>query len=277
MIGALIIVFREIIEAGLIVGIVLAATRGVAGRGSYVALGVVAGVIGAGIVAVFAGRISDAFAGSGQELFNAAVLTTAVGMLTWHNVWMSRHGREIAAEMRKLGVAVTSGQRTLGALAVVVGLAVLREGSEVVLFLYGILASGTHMSDLLAGSALGIVAGVALTALTYVGLLSIPSRYLFSVTSVLIALLAAGMAAQAVQYFDAAGLLTIGETQMWDTSAWLPEGGVLGRTLHTLVGYTERPTAMQLAIYVAVLAATALLMRLARPQPSATPKLAPSR
>ena len=64
-------------------------------------------------------------------------------MLMWHNAWMARHGREIAEEMRTVGHAVSEGAKPLTALAIVVGLAVLREGSEVVLFLYGIFASGT--------------------------------------------------------------------------------------------------------------------------------------
>jgi high-affinity iron transporter len=164
MLGALIIVFREVIEAGLIVGIVMAATRGVAGRGRWINIGIGGGVLGAAIVAAFAGVISQAFEGAGQELFNASILGIAVVMLMWHNAWMARHGREIADEMRNVGTAVSEGAKPLTALAIVVGLAVLREGSEVVLFLYGILASGTSGSALLVGGVLGIAAGAAFTA-----------------------------------------------------------------------------------------------------------------
>ena len=223
MLGALIIVFREVIEAGLIVGIVMAATRGVVGRGRWVTIGIGGGVFGAGIVAMFAGVISDAFQGAGQELFNASVLGIAVIMLMWHNAWMARHGREIADEMRRVGAAVSEGARPLTALAVVVALAVLREGSEVVLFLYGIMASGTSGSALMVGGVLGIIAGAAFTALTYFGLLAIPSRYIFSVTSWLIALLAAGMAAQAVQFLNNAGMVVALDRTVWDTS-WLSVG-----------------------------------------------------
>src|SRR5476651_1836628 len=265
--GALIIVFREVIEAGLIVGIVMAATRGVAGRGRMVTLGVAAGVIGASIVAVFAGAISQAFEGAGQELFNASVLGIAVIMLMWHNAWMARHGREIAEEMQSIGTAVSEGAKPLTALAIVVGLAVLREGSEVVLFLYGIFAQGTSGSALLAGGLLGIAAGAAFTGLTYAGLLAIPTRYIFSVTSWLIALLAAGMAAQSVQFLNNDGFAEILGRTVWDTSWILSEGSLLGRLLHTLIGYTERPTEMQLMTYIATLFAMFLLMRLARPTP----------
>ena len=268
MLGALIIVFREVIEAGLIVGIVLAATRGVAERGRWVTIGVVCGVVGASIVAMFAGVISDAFQGSGQELFNASVLGVAVIMLMWHNAWMARHGREIADEMRRVGTAVSEGAKPLTALAVVVGLAVLREGSEVVLFLYGILASGTTVSAALIGGVLGIVAGAAFSALTYLGLLAIPNRHIFSVTSWLIALLAAGMAAQSVHFLNNAGLVQVLDQTVWDTSWLLSENSILGRMLHALIGYTERPTQMQLLVYILSLVAMYLLMRFARYSPA---------
>src|SRR5262249_50806497 len=153
-------------------------------------------------VAMFAGVISEAFQGAGQELFNASVLGIAVIMLMWHNAWMARHGREIADEMRRVGTAVSEGAKPLTALAVVVGLAVLREGSEVVLSLYGIWASGTWGSALLIGGVLGLGGGAAFTGLPSLGLLPTPNRHIFSVTSWLIALLAAGMAAQAVQFLN---------------------------------------------------------------------------
>lgn len=269
MLGALIIVFREVIEAGLIIGIVLAATRGVLGRGRWVGIGVIAGVSGAALVAAFAGAISDAFQGSGQELFNASVLAIAVVMLMWHNAWMARHGREIAAAMRQVGAAVSEGARPLTALAIVVGLAVLREGSEVVLFLYGIFASGTSGDSLLLGGLLGVAAGAAFTALTYFGLLAIPTRYIFSVTSWLIALLAAGMAAQSVQFLNNGGVMVVLDRTMWDTSWVLSEGSLFGHLLHTLIGYTERPTELQFVVYVGTLIAMYVLMRIARYQPRA--------
>lgn len=267
MLGALIIVFREVIEAGLIVGIVMAATRGVLGRGRWINIGIGAGVLGAASVAAFAGVISQAFEGAGQELFNASVLAIAVVMLMWHNAWMARHGREIAAEMSQVGAAVSEGAKPLTALAIVVGLAVLREGSEVVLFLYGIMASGTSAASLVLGGLLGIAAGAAFTGLTYFGLLAIPNRYIFSVTSWLIALLAAGMASQSVQFLNNGGVLVVLDRTVWDTSWLLSEGSLFGKLLHTLIGYTERPTELQLVAYIGTLLAMFVLMRLARNPP----------
>ena len=265
MLGALIIVFREVIEAGLIVGIVMAATRGVSGRGRFVSYGILAGLARRSVVAALCRRDLAGLRGRRPGTVQRHVLGIAVIMLMWHNAWMARHGREIAEEMRSIGTAVSEGAKPLTALAVVVGLAVLREGSEVVLFLYGIFASGTSGSALLVGGVLGIAAGAAFTGLTYFGLLAIPNRYIFSVTSWLIALLAAGMAAQAVQFLNNAGVLVALDRTVWDTSWLLSDGSLFGKLLHTLIGYTERPTEMQLMTYIATLFAMFLLMRLARP------------
>jgi len=263
VIAALIIVFREVFEAGLIVGIVLAVTRTVPHRNLWIGGGVIAGVLLACLVAVFAGALSNLFAGMGQELFNALILGLAVVMLTWHNVWMARHGSELAGELRAAGQAVVEGRKSLLALAVVVGVAVLREGSEVVLFLYGVLAGSedSAVSVGLGGFA-GLVLGALVCALTYVGLVRIPTRQLFTVTTVLIALLAAGMAAQAAAFLEKANLLTALNNVVWDSAWLLSDSSILGKALHTLIGYTDQPTAMQLVVYVAILAATFVLMRM---------------
>jgi high-affinity iron transporter len=256
MLGALIIVFREAIEAGIIVGIVMAVTKGVPGSRLMAGAGVAAGVLGACLVATFAGAIADALNGVGQELFNASILSLAVCMLAWHNIWMASHGRELAAEARRLGQEVRSGARALAALAIVVAVAVMREGSEVVLFLYGLVAAGgTTARDLLIGSLLGLAAGVAVSAATYFGLATIPTRRLFAVTSALIAFLAAGLASQAASFLQQADVVTIGSQTAWDTSAILSDSSLVGRVLHTLVGYADQPSVLQVVVYAATLTA----------------------
>src|ERR1700694_1028677 len=269
MLAALIIVFREVFEAGLIVGIVLAVTGSVPNRNRCIGGGVLAGALAACVVAAFAGAMSQLFAGMGQELFNAAILGVAVIMLTWHNVWMAHHGREMAGEMRSVGQAVAEGKKSLLALAVVVGVAVLREGSEVALFLYGVVASdGGSAFSLAIGGFIGLALGVGVCLLTYFGLMRIPPRALFATTTALITLLAAGMATQAVAFLERANWLTSLDTVVWDTGWLLPEKSILGRTMHTLIGYTDQPTQMQLLVYAAVLLMTFMLMRLTGSQPA---------
>jgi high-affinity iron transporter len=269
VLAALIIVFREVFEAGLIIGIVLAVTGSVPHRNRWIGGGVLAGAFGACFVAAFAGVLSRLFAGMGQELFNASILAVAVMMLTWHNVWMAQHGKEMAGEMRAAGQAVADGTKSLLALAVVVGVAVMREGSEVALFLYGVVTSdGGSASSLALGGAIGLALGAAVCLLTYFGLMRIPPRPLFATTTALITLLAAGMAAQAVAFLERANWLTSLDTVVWDSAWLLSERSIAGRTLHTLIGYTDQPTQMQLMVYVAVLLVTFMLMRLSGSQQS---------
>ena len=275
MIGALIIVFREVIEAGLIVGIVLAATRGVPGRLAYAWGGIAAGLIGAGLVAAFAGAISNALSGVGQETFNASVLAIAVVMLAWHNIWMARHGREMARELNVVGAEVAEGSRSLMALAVVVGVAVLREGAEVALFLYGIVvADGQAGAPMVIGGLLGLALGAGLSALTFFGLVAIPMKQLFRVTALLITLMAAGMAAQSVGFLQQAGLVTALDQPLWDTSWLLSDTSVPGRILHVLFGYADQPSGAQLLAYlvvVVIIVAATRAITAKETAPAATP------
>jgi high-affinity iron transporter len=262
VLATLIIVFREVLEAGLIVGIVLAATEGVARRGRWIAGGVALGVAGASILAVFAGALSNAFSGSGQEVFNAAVLMVAVVMLGVHITWMASHGRQMAHEMKAMGRAVMEGERSLMAMALVVGVAVLREGSEVVLFLYGVAASSHDGAPaMLAGGALGVAAGGAVSWLLYRGLVAISMRHLFKITNAMVALLAAGMAGQAAAILAGIDMIpTLGD-QVWDTSNILRDDSLLGRALHAMIGYSDRPPGVQVFAFIATLA---LLIGLSR-------------
>jgi high-affinity iron transporter len=264
MLAAAIIVFREFFEAGLIVGIVLAVTRGLSGGRAAIAGGIAAGLVGSVLLALVMGRVAEAFEGAGQNVLNAAILSIAVVMLAWHNVWMARHGREMASHLKETGTAVRDGSKPLFALSLVVALAVLREGSEVVLFLYGVAAAdGSSVSTIVGGVLIGVSLGAAVSLLAFLGLLRVPVRHVFGVTTTLITLLAAGMAGQAVAELEQAGLVDVLGAQAWDSSALLPQASLTGRLLHTLVGYSDQPSVLQVLVYgvvlVAILVATHLL------------------
>ena len=261
MLATLIVVFREVIEAALIVAIVLGASRGIPHRGRWVNGGVALGVVGAALVALFADAITGAFSGNGQALLNAGILLAAVCMLAWHNIWMSSHGRELATEVKEVGQAVQSGARPLTALLVITFVAVMREGSEVVLFLWAIAAGGAEHLGMLIGGFIGLAAGVLLGVFLYRGLLKIPLRHFFSVTGWLVLLIAAGLAAQAASFLNQAGLLPALGTDLWDSSHILSQGSLPGQMLHVLVGYTARPSGIQLLFYVVTLAVILTLMR----------------
>jgi high-affinity iron transporter len=261
MLGTAVIVFRETLEAALIVSIVLAATRGLDRRGLYVGSGIAAGLVGALAIASVAGAIAGLFQGRGQDVFSAGVLLAAVLMLGWHQLWMAEHGRALARELRTLSDSVRDGGATLGALAVAVALAVLREGAETVLFIQG-LATSESTHAVLLGVGLGAAGGAVIGTLLYFGLVRIPVRHFFRVTGWMIVVLAAGLAAQAARFLEQADLLPSLVPQLWDTSGLLTETSLVGQLLHILVGYTAQPSGMQLVFYVVTLAVLIIGTRL---------------
>jgi high-affinity iron transporter len=262
MLATAIIVFREVLEAAIIIGILAAATHSIPGSRRWLVAGLIAGLAGAGLVAGFAGFIGSLANGVGQELFNAIVLGIAVLMLAWHNIWMASHGAALAANAKSIGSDIRDGLSECSILLVVVGLAVLREGSETVLFLYGIAASGggTRSSMLLGGIG-GLLSGVIVGYLIYAGLLRIPLRWFFTATGILVLLLAAGMASQAAHFLIQADLIPSLISPLWNTSGVLPDDSIPGKLLHSLIGYDSRPDGMQLVFYLAALISIGIGMK----------------
>ncbi len=250
MLTIAIIVFREVLEAALVVGLVLVGARGLAGRHRWVFWGLASGVVGAAVIAALTSRISQMAAGMGQELFNSVVLLLAAAMLGWHSIWMSRQGRTMARDIKRVGAEVAAGEKEPYVLAAIVMLAVLREGSEVILFIYGLLTAGSAgVADLWTGGVLGLIGGTAMGAALYFGIGRIPARHLFRVTNVLLILLAAGMSSQAAVFLSQAGYLPSFGHAIWNSNWLIPDRSIAGRVLHALVGYTATPTGMQLVFY----------------------------
>jgi len=253
MLGTAVIVFREILEAALVISIVAAATRGIAGRWRLLLGGLAGGATGALLVALFAGEIARLASGSGQALFNAGVLLAATLLIAWHVLWMSRHGREMAQALGAISRAVRAGSKPPSALALVIAIAVLREGSEIVLFVYGMAAGGAGAAALVGGGALGLVAGAAVGFALYFGLLRVPPGRMFGVTNWVLILVAAGMAAHAGQFLLQADWLPALGSQLWNSGWLVPDGSALGHLLSALVGYDARPAGVQLLLFVATL------------------------
>jgi high-affinity iron transporter len=262
MFSAALIVFRESLEAFLVISIMVAATRGISQRGNWIAGGVLLGLFGSAAVAMGMERLSSLADGMGQELFNVAILLIAVGMLAWHNIWMAAHGRELALQMKSAARSVAEGGTERSVILVVIALAVLREGSETVLFLYGVATGSEHgLRDTLAGAGLGFGAAGLVAGLMFWGLLRIPVSRFFAVTGVLVLLLAASMASQAARMLVQADLLPSLGAPLWDSSALLEQSTALGTLLHGLVGYDSQPAGMQVLVYVLVVLAIASGMR----------------
>ena len=248
------VVFREVIEIALILGVVMAATRGMAGRVSIALSGLAIGIIGSVIIAFFTNQISEAVEGVGQEIFNAGIMFVAVGFLSWTVIWMKTHGRQLAQNLKTVGQDVMAGNKSKYILVSVIALATFREGAEIVLFSYGMTVSGAHsLSSVIIGGLIGAVGGGLIGALFYFGLLKAAQKYLFTVTSWLLIILTAGMAAQGAAFLIQADILPALMPQVWDTSTLISGHSFTGEMLKVLMGYTPRPTGMELIFYTAIL------------------------
>ena len=248
-----IIVFREILEAAIVIGVIAAATEAIPNRNKWLLSGIFLGLLGAILLAYLGSELSEFADGLGQELFNAGVVSIAVVMLAWQTIWMSTRGAMISNDAKKTGMAIKEGKKALSILLIIVGVAILREGSEVVVFLYGISASGAQANSMLEGGGIGLLSGVLVGFIIYTGLLRLPVGLFFKGTAVLIAFLSAGMASQAANYLVQANQIPALVSPLWDLSSLLPNSSILGSFLQTLLGYNARPDGIQVVFYVVTL------------------------
>ncbi len=258
MLATALIIFREVFEIAIILSVVMAATKGIPARNKMVAMGMVAGIFGSLVIAYFAGEISNLAEGVGQELFNAGILFAASLMIGWTVLWMRKHAKHLKDQIHSLGKAISHGSASLYSMSVVIALAVLREGSEIVLFVYGLIASNQPIINIVTGALIGFTGGTILGFGLYKGIIRISPRYVFSVTSWLLVFLAAGLCSIAAGYVVSAGYFSDFSTILWDSSAILSESSLFGQALHILIGYSERPMLLQLMCYIIVVLALSL-------------------
>lgn len=265
MLSTSIIVFRETLEAALFVGIVAASTKGLYKRTRWLTLGVTIGVIGSLIMASAMEKITTWAEGFGTDLVTASILTLALVMLAWHCIWVSSHAKDMVKDAKQLGNNVSSGSGTLWALSVAVGLSVLREGAETVLFVSGVLSGSKESASTII---ISVIAGLASGALSgwliYAGLGKVKPQRLFAITNVLILLLAGNLASQLAKVLNQAGFTNYLGEIAWDISAWLPNDSPAGMVLHGVIGYDANPMQLQLLFYTLTVGLIALSTRVVK-------------
>ncbi|MBI5136240.1 MAG: FTR1 family protein [Nitrospirae bacterium] len=262
MVGAYLILLREGFEAALIVGIILAAVArlGAMAYGRHVMAGVGAAVLASLGFAFVADRISELFAGAGQEVMNGAILGIAAAMITYVIVWLRESRRQIDRQLSGK-VAEHAVGRGVG-LFVLAFVSVFREGAESVLFLWAIVAGGGEdTAGVVIGGIAGLFTAVLIAWLLFQGGRRIPLKTFFDATTVLLVLLAAGMLARAAGYWVAVDWLPALAYGVWDTGHILPDRGGLGGVLAILFGYNANPTLMEVLVFGGYLMTVALWLR----------------
>jgi high-affinity iron transporter len=249
MTSALIIVLREVLEAVLIICMLLASSSALGLRFRWLPPALLAGLTGALVYALSLEEISMAFEGFGQEIVNAAILLLIMLLLLAHNILAMREFKAPkTARLPALSLLV---------LSATIAMAMVREGSEIYLYVYSYGVVAGDMTSVLAGGAIGTGIGFSLGTFIYYGLRTLSARHCLLFSSIMALVIGAGMSSQAALFLAQADLVPTSEP-LWDSSALVAESSLLGELLQAVIGYEASPIATQVVMF-----AGALLLSLA--------------
>jgi high-affinity iron transporter len=250
----LFVVWRESVEALLVVGILYAwlkngdaeARRGL----PYLWAGVGAGLLAAVALGAALVGFSEFLSGDAADYFQIGMVLIACVLIVQMVLWMKRHGRTLKRDMERSLHESTRNGNAWG-VAVLVALAIAREGSETVIFLYGLgFGQSGHVSH---GDILAIVLGLGLAFLTFyilqLGGRIFSWRQFFRVTEIMLLLLGAGLLQTGVDKLIDKEILPLGIAQVWNSSALLDDSSTVGSLVAALTGYRAHPALTNLIAY----------------------------
>lgn len=271
----LFVVWRESVEALLVVGILYAwlkngdaeARRGL----PYLWAGVGAGLLAAVALGAALVGFSEFLSGDAADYFQIGMVLIACVLIVQMVLWMKRHGRTLKRDMERSLQDSTRNGNAWG-VAVLVALAIAREGSETVIFLYGLgFGQSGHVSH---GDVLAIVLGLGLAFLTFyilqLGGRIFSWRQFFRVTEIMLLLLGAGLLQTGVDKLIDKEILPLGISQVWNSSAILDDSSTVGSLVAALTGYRAHPALTNLIAYALYWLVVGWLARRASRTPVAT-------
>ncbi|WP_342271107.1 FTR1 family protein [Candidatus Tisiphia endosymbiont of Parasteatoda lunata] len=258
------VVFRECLEIALLLGVILAVTKQLEKSRIYIIAGVMLGTVSAALFAFFTRSITVAFSGLGDEIFNSGVILLTVALIGWTIVWMQGYGIKIKQNLNDLSVKISSGDSSYIMLVLIVAATILREGMEIIILVYSI--SSVEIIDsnsYLLGLIIGIVSGLTLGVIIYLGLIKIVNQqYIFRISSILLMLVASGFAAEAAGILSSSGIITILSDHLWDSSWLISDRSIYGKFLKMITGYIARPNGLQVVFYVCTLGLINILIQI---------------
>ena len=262
----LFIVWRESVEALLVVGILYAwlkngdadARRGI----PYLWAGVVAGLLAAVALGAALVGFTEELSGDAQDYFQTGMVLVACVLIVQMVLWMKHHGRSMKRDM-EASLQKSKQDANWWGVTLLVALAIAREGSETVIFLYGLgFGQSGHVDPM---QYLAVAIGLALAFLTFyllqLGGKIFSWRLFFRVTEIMLLFLAAGLFETGVDKLIDKEILPVVMNQVWDTSWLLDDSSTFGSLVATLTGYRAHPAGMNLIAYAVYWAVIFLLLR----------------
>lgn len=258
------IIWRESVEALLVIGILaawIAANPAARAGRRWLWGGVAAGLAAAIVLAFGLTRFADALPPAAQDWFQTALVLVAGGLIVQMVLWMRRHGRTLKNDLHQ-GLDHAADQGRWWGVATLAAIAVAREGSEAVVFLYGTLSGAAPDARALAAVATGFALALASYAVLQAGGRYLSWRVFFRVTEVMLLLLACALFTTGADHLVSLGVLPMTEP-LWDSSALLDDMGRFGGAVAGLTGYRAQPDTVTLSVWVLYWAA--IWFALARP------------
>jgi high-affinity iron transporter len=250
MLSALLITFREGLEAALIIGIILAYinSTGNSGRSKAVwigrALAVTVSLIAGAVIYFSAGQLE----GRAEEIFEGIATLTAAGVLTWMIFWMRKQAVNVKKHLHaQIQSALGSGS-TFGLLGLAF-IAVVREGIETVLFLFAAVRVSESALLSAVGSILGLAIAIGVGYAIYKGTSKLNLSTFFNVTGVVLIIFAAGLLAYGIHELQEARIIPVVIEHVWDINHILPEASVIGRFFTAIFGYNANPSLLEVTAY----------------------------
>lgn len=264
--NVLFVVWRESVEAVLVIGILYAwlknnpgAERGIPWLWGGVAGGV-ALAIGLGWAML---SVQNDLSDETLEIFQTAVVFLAAGLITQMVLWMKKHGREMKRQLEQEAAQATRDARWMG-IAAVAAIAVAREGAETVIFLYGmgLEKGGGGMLTLAGSAAAGFLLALSTAWLVERGLRFLNYATFFRISGFLLLLFASALVMNGSERLIGMGWLPPLIDPLWDSSGLLDDSTTFGGLVASLTGYRAHPTLTALLLYAAYWAGQSALSRI---------------
>lgn len=269
------VMWRESVEALLVVGILynwLSRTPGAESGRRWLWAGVIAGLVFAGLLGLGIYSAQELLL-DWQDQFQTAMVLVAAALIVQMVLWMRVHGRTLKRDLEH-GLTLKLQQRNWWGVAVLAALAIAREGSEAVVFLYGTLAAAPASELPMMGLA---AVGGLLAALATFWLLQLGGKFMtwprfFRITEALLLLLAASLVVTGAEKMQALEWLPALRDGLWDSSWLLPDMGRIGGLVAGITGYRAQPSLMTVLVYAGYWLLMLALMRRSRPKPNTAPQ-----
>ncbi|RYE06173.1 MAG: hypothetical protein EOP33_02960 [Rickettsiaceae bacterium] len=262
MLKIAIIVFRECVEIALLLGIIMAITKRVENSRLYITAGLVLGTLGASLFAFFTKYVSFSFGGMGDEIFDSAIIIITAILISWTIVWMKGYELRFRRKLEDISSKINDHSTGHLMLVLVVAATILREGTEIILLIYGISsAEKINVDHYLIGFGVGAVSGLLLGSIIYLGLVKFAGKYVFKISSFLLIFIAAGLASQAAAKLTSIDMIPTLSDRLWDSSWLVSDYSMVGKLLNTIIGYTAKPNGMQMLFYISTILITTIFAK----------------